>query len=549
MSIDKRGIMTRIKMLKLIIITLSTTLFLFGVDIQTELVTDRTKLAQTATGKLYFGEQLFQGHFTNKSQFRENPEYILKVGDIIHLNIWGAREYEGDATIDGKGNIFIPKLGVVHLAGVKNSDLQSTLEQSLQKTFSENVFVYANVRDYQQLSVYVSGSVKNVGLYDGVSNDSILQFLDKAGGIIKGEGSYRNIHVLRNNRVVKRLDLYSFLLDGYREAFQFRDGDIILVNPMRHYVEIEGDVNRPYIFELKHKRETVSKLIKYALPQPGVNRFTHIKRTGMKEVSQDYTLPEASRVSIKSGEKVIFTSSRHLQSFSIVIEGEHSGIKHLSVPKGTSLYSVLQELQYTPLSNIQSIQLFRRSIAQKQKALLDINLKDLESRIFTSGSATAEEATIRNKEAELVMQFIERAKSVEFNGQITLSAKEDLRNTLLEDGDKIYIPRNNNLVTIQGEVNIPNTLTFKQGKGLNYYVDACGGYTERADTDKILIIKSNGQVISHDSVSFSRNGGVEQGDSILVLGETDTKNLLLAKDLTQIIYQVAVGAAVVLKAF
>lgn len=530
-------------------ITLSTTLFLFGLEIQTDVVTDQTKLAQNVKGKPYFGEQLFKGHFTNKSQFRENPDYILKVGDIIHLNIWGAREYQGNTTIDGRGNIFIPQVGVVYLEGVKNSDLQVTLEKSLQKTFNDNVFVYANVMDYQALSVYVSGSVKNVGLYDGVSNDSVLQFLDKAGGIVAGEGSYRNIHILRNNKVVKKIDLYAFLLDGYREKFQFRDGDTILVNPMLHYIDVEGDVNRPYIFELQHKREKVSKLIKYALPQPGVNQFTHIKRIKMKEISNDYVLTQASSVSVKSGEKVIFTSNTHLNSFSVLVEGEHSGIKYISVPKGISLYSVLKGLKYTSLSEIQSIQLFRKSIAQKQKDLLETNLKDLESRLFTSGSSTAEEATIRNKEAELVMQFIERAKAVEFKGQVTLSAKEDLRHTLIEDGDKIYIPRKNNLVTIQGEVNIPNTLTYKSGETVEYYVDACGGYTERADTDKILLIKSNGQVKNYDSRGFVNKADVEPGDSILVLGKTDTKDLLLAKDLTQIIYQVAIGAAVVLKSF
>ncbi|MDD3591216.1 MAG: SLBB domain-containing protein [Sulfurovum sp.] len=515
----------------------------FGIEVEPEVIKDQSKLESANKHKVYFGEQLFKGHFTNKSQFRENPEYLLKVGDIIHINIWGAREFQGDVPIDGRGNIFIPKIGVIHLEGVKNGNLQSTLTTHLEKTFNDNVFIYANVRDYQQLSVYVSGSVKNVGLYDGVSNDSVLQFLDKAGGIVSGEGSYRNIHILRNNRLVKKIDLYAFLLDGYRESFPFRDGDTILVQPMKHYVEVEGDVSRPYIFELKEKNDTVNRLMKYTLPKPGVNRFTHIKRLGMREVSQDYTLDQAGEVKVKSGEKIIFTSNSHLQSFSIAIEGEHSGVKHISVPKGTSLYSLLKQVNYTPLSHIQSIQLYRESVAQRQKELLETNLKDLEAKVFTSGSSTPEEALIRNKEAELVMEFIKRAKQVEFKGQIILSAQEDLRNTLLEDGDRIYIPRKSNLVTVQGEVNIPNTLTYKSGESLRYYIDACGGYTERADSSEVLLIRSNGKVEKYSGAA------VQPGDSILVLGKTDTKNLLLAKDLTQIIYQVAVGAAVVLKSF
>jgi len=521
----------------------------FGVGVEPEVVQDTSRLDAAPKQKVYFGEQLFRGHFTNKSQFRENPEYRLKIGDIIHINIWGAREFQGDVPIDGRGNIFIPQIGVIPLEGVKNGDLQSTLTTHLKKTFNDNVFIYANVRDYQQLSVYVSGSVKNVGLYDGVSDDSVLQFLDKAGGILSGEGSYRDIHILRNNRLIKKIDLYAFLLDGHREHFSFKNGDTILVHPMKHYVEVEGDVSRPYIFELKDKQDSVSRLMKYALPKPGVNRFTHIQRIGMREISQDYTLDQAKEVTIKSGEKIIFTSNSHLQSFSVAIEGEHSGVKYLSVPKGTSLYSVLKQLNYTPLSNIQSIQLFRKSVAQRQKELLNANLKDLESKAFSTSSSTPEESLIRNKEAELIMEFIKRAKAVEFNGQIVLSAQEDLRNTLLEDGDKIYIPRKNNLVMVQGEVNIPNTLTYKSGKSLRYYIDTCGGHTERADTSRILLIRSNGAVEQHTLSSIGGNTQIKPGDAILVLGKADTKNLLLAKDITQIIYQVAVGAAVVLKSF
>ncbi len=515
---------------------------LYGIEVKADVDKEQSKLEHISKSKPYFGEQLFQGHFTNKSQFRENPDYILRIGDIIHIDIWGAREFQGDVTIDGRGNIFIPKIGVMPLEGVTNSALQSTLETYLQKRFSDNVFIYANVRDYQALSVYVSGSVKNVGLYDGVSNDSILQFIDKAGGIVSGEGSYRHIHILRNNRVIKKIDLYAFLLDGQQSNFRFRDKDTILINPIKSYVEVDGDVNRPFIFELKHKRDTVQRLIKYALPKAGVNHFTHIKRRGLKEVSSDHSLSQAGRVTVKSGEKVIFTSSSHLQSFSITIEGEHSGLNHISVPKGTSLYSTLRKLNYTPLSNIQSVQLYRNSVAKRQKELLDTNLKDLESRAFTTGSATPEEAAIRNQEAELIMQFIERAKNVVFKGQVIFTAAEDLRHTLIEDGDKIYIPRKSNLVTIQGEVNIPNALTYQSAKRLDYYINACGGYTERANTGNVLIIKSNGRVETNTA-------NVAPGDSILVLGKTDTKNLLLAKDLTQIIYQVAVGAAVVLGAF
>jgi len=518
---------------------------IFAIEVETTTIQEQSKLGSLSnTKKHYFGEELFQGNFTNKSQFRQNPSYLLKVGDTIHINIWGALEFQGDVPIDGKGNIFLPKIGVVALAGVTNEQLQPTLEEKIQKTFNENVHVYANVRAYQALSVYISGAVKKVGLYDGVANDSILQFLDKAGGIISGVGSYRNIDILRENQVVKHIDLYAFLLDGYRDRFHFQQGDTILVNPLKHYVQIDGDVARPYIFELKGKKERVSRLIKYALPYPNVNRFTHIKRQGMEEFSTEYKITQSKQVRVKSGEKIFFSANSHLESFSISVEGEHEGVRYVSVSKGTSLYTLLQKINFTDLSHIKSTQLFRKSVAKQQKSLLETNLKELESRVLISDSATPEEAAIRAKEKEGVLEFIKRAQNVQFKGQIILSSKEDLRNVLLEDGDRVYIPKRNNLVTIQGEVNIPTTLTYKTSKGLDYYIEACGGYTSRANSDEVLIVKSNGKV-----QQYNTHSDLEQGDSILVLGKTQTKNLILTKDITQIIYQVAVGAAVVLNAF
>ena len=289
--------------------------------------------------------------------------------------------------------------------------------------------------------------------------------------------------------------------------------------------------------------------MKYVLPKPGVNRFIHTTRKGSQEITHAYGINHANHIQLRRGDKVNFFSNQYVHSISVAIEGEHKGLHYVSVPKGTSVYDVLSKARFSPLSNIKSTQIFRASVAKVQKELLMTKLQDLEARALTTDSATAEEAAIRSKEANLIMKFITRAKRIQPKGQIVISQTEDLRKTILEDGDRIFIPRKTNVVVIQGEVNIPNALTFKPGENLSYYIDACGGYTDRANKSKILLVKANGKVIQHNGSFSFTSPTVEAGDSILVLGKTDTKNLLLAKDITQILYQVAVGAAVVLKAF
>jgi len=534
--------------MKKLIISILLSVSLFALSITPD--TNSSNESQfSSTVKTYFGEQLFQGNFKNNTQFHQDPNYLLKVGDTISIKIWGAYDFASDIPIDKKGNIFIPQVGTAQLLGLKSKELQPELSSAIKEVFNNNVQVYATVQGYQPLSIFVSGSVNKVGLYNGFSTDSVLQFIDKAGGIIRGEGSYRYISILRNKRTVKHIDLYDFLLHGHTSNFHFRNGDVILVKPVRSFIEVAGEVNRPYIFELSGKSASVRSVMKYVLPKPGVNRFIHTKRQGSKEMTTAYSISKASRVRLKRGDKVNFFSNQYVHSISVAIEGEHKGLRYVSVPKGTSLYDVLNKAKFSPLSNIKSIQVFRPSVKKVQKALLDTKLKDLEARALTTDSATPEEATIRSKEADLVMKFIARAKRIEPKGQIILSKTEDLRRTILEDGDHIFIPRKTNVVVVQGEVNIPNALTFRAGENLSYYVDACGGYTDRANKSKVLLVKANGRVIQHNGSFSFTSPNVEAGDSILILGKTDTKNLLLAKDITQILYQVAIGAAVVLKAF
>jgi len=499
--------------------------------------------------KVYFGEQLFNGNFKNNAQFKKNPNYQLKYGDIISLKIWGAYEFIGDIPLDSKGNIFIPQVGAINLLGLQSQALQVTLNNAIKKVFNDNVQLYATIKEHHPIFVFVSGSVNNIGLYDGFSEDSILQFLDKANGIIKGEGSYRQISVMRNNRVIKNFDLYNFLINGIKSSFKFKNGDVILVKPMKNFVEVSGAVTRPYIFEFYSKNNSVKNIIKYTLPKNNVNQFIHTYKNGKKEIKKTYQLSNAKNVFLNRGDKINFFSNQYQVSISISIEGEHKGARYVSILKGTSLYDILKNVQFSPLSNIKNIQFFRKSIAIIEKKLLDKKLQDLEERVLVNGSSTSEEAIIRSKEVTFVMKFIQKAKQIEPNGQLLLTEEEDLRRIILKENDRIFIPQKSNVVVTQGEINIPNASTFKKGENLNYYIESCGGFTSRANKEKILIIKANGKVISYKNSFFSSSIEIEAGDSILVLGKSDTKNLILAKDITQIIYQIAVGAAVILKAF
>ena len=518
----------------------------FSIEMEQAITNTKEQVTLQDSSKRFFGEDLFNGNFKQSHQFRYNPNYLINVGDIISVKLWGAFDFVGELPVDRQGNIFIPKIGVINLLGVPNKLIQAKILKAVKRVFKNNVYVYADVKQYQPISVFVSGAVKKVGLYSGLSTDSVLQFIDKAGGILPGQGSYRHIDVLRNHRVIKRIDLYQFLLNGRVDLFQFQNGDVILVRPMRFYIEVGGEVSRPYYFELVGRRTTVKDVMRYILPKVTANSFIITWWSKNQLLTKEYPISQANRVRVKNGMKIEFTSSHYAKNIRIKIEGEHKSLKELVIPNGTNLYDVLRRVQFTPRSDIRNIRLYRKSVARSQKQMIDTMLDDLEAKAYTVSPSTPDEAKIRSEEAKLISKFIERARKVEPKGQVILSPKDNLKKIVLEEGDTIYIPRRSNIVIVQGRVSIPSALNYKPGYLADDYIKACGGFAERANKDYILIIKASGRVIRYKPGSKDKNAKVSPGDSIMVLSSAGTKNVMLAKDLGQIIYQIAIATAAIL---
>ncbi|EAK1594373.1 polysaccharide export protein [Campylobacter coli] len=490
-----------------------------------------------------FGAELFNGNFKNYTQRVYNPDYKIAVGDQVSLKIWGAVEFEQILVVDSQGNIFIPKVGAVNLLGVKNSALVSVIKAQVNKIYKNNVFVYADMNAYQNVSVFVTGSVNAPGLYQGLSSDSVIQYLDKAGGINLEYGSFRDIQILRNNTVIKKIDLYDFLLKGQMDLFPFRSGDVVLVGNVQSYVFANGDVQKPFRFELANDIKTLADLARVSGARPIVTNAV-LRSYGNDhrlEVSA-YNKMQFSKVLLKTGDEVQFNPEYISQNISITVNGEHSGLKTLIVRKGTTLEDVSRLIVANGQSDMNALQVFRKSVAKTQKDLINAQLKELETLALTSPSVTSQGAAIKAEQAKLILEFIQRAREVEPRGQIVIDKPKSYGSVLLEEGDIINVPSKNNLVIVQGEVTLPGAFVYNKGENLKYYINLAGGYGERADTSKVLVIRNNGK-----AQKYSGSIDMMPGDSVLVLPKVDSENLQIFSMLTQILYQIAVATNVVLK--
>ena len=495
-------------------------------------------LVSTPAPSRVFGANIFSGAFSQQQFSGFNPDYQIAIGDRITLRMWGAFNHEFVHTVDAQGNIFIPNVGPVNVLGVRNGDLNDQVSQRIKQVYRKNVGVYATLEAAQPVKVYVTGFVKQPGLYGGLSSDSVLYYLDKAGGIDLDRGSFLDVSVLRADKVRARFNLYQFLLAGRIETLQLNDGDTIIVGPRKHTVLVNGEATNPYQFEFSEPRVSAARIIQLAKPKANATHLSIIRKQGYERRSEYHPIDNAEGVMVEDGDEINITADKYPGTILVRVEGAHLGEHSLILPYGAKLSEALARLKPAPQANLRALQLTRKSVTARQKEMLETSLKGLEAYVLTARSATAEEAVLRSKEADMVLQFIERARNVEPKGQILLAGKQGAHETLLEDGDTLYIPETSSLVMVHGEVLFPNAIVYDSRSSIEDYIQQAGGYTQNADNSRLIVMHQDG--------SFgSAVEKVGPGDEIMVLPKVDTKNIEVTRGISQIIYQIAVAAKIV----
>lgn len=498
-----------------------------------------------------FGAQLFTGAFASGGATQFNPDYLIATGDTLQVRLWGAFTFDAPLTVDPQGNIFLPHVGPVQVRGVPNAQLQSRVEAAVRRTFRANVNSYASLAAAQPVRVFVGGNVTRPGLYGGTSMDSLLHYLDQAGGIDTERGSFLAVQVKRGNTVRATFNLYDFLLKGSMPLLQLADGDVIFVPQRQGTVKVMGLVENAKRFEFATNEAgarpfTVNSLAQIAKPLAQATHVRVVRNTGTVKNTEYYPLAEASAVTLQNGDELDFTADKKPGTIAVRVEGEHTSPQEYVLPYGTRLGALLQQIQLSPNAEAQSVQLFRQSVKTRQKEMLATSLRSLEAALLTARSGSTDEARLRKEEADLTLQWVDRAKQIEPLGQVVVAQATQRDDLLLENGDLLRIPRTDGLVLVSGEVLFPNAVAHQTSLALGDYINRAGGFTQTADNARVVIARRDGSFDQVDAgSSASTNATVRPGDQVLVLPKVDEKKRQFWKDMTQIIYQIAVGAKVV----
>ena len=230
------------------------------------------KRVSNVLDKKIFGASLFQN---DKLSFEPNmriatpKNYSLGPDDELDIHIFGDVLDNFKVTVSPEGTVKILNLSPIYVNGLSMDAASDRIISRLRQLYqglnkpgsgSSAQVTLAGVRS---IKVTLTGEVNFPGSYTVSSLATAFNALYLAGGPNRN-GSFRNIRIIRNNKVIRTLDLYDFLLRAdQKDNIHLNDQDIIRVGDYENRVELIGEVKRPYIYEMV-KGESFKDLLRYA---------------------------------------------------------------------------------------------------------------------------------------------------------------------------------------------------------------------------------------------------------------------------------------------
>ena len=188
------------------------------------------------------------------------PDYVIGPGDELRIRVWGQVNFQANVRVERSGEIFLPQIGAVHVAGMPFSDLDGHLRGAIGRVY-HNFDLTADVGQIRAIQVYVSGEARRPGVYTVSSLSTLVDALFASGGPSL-QGSMRHIEVRRSNATITSFDLYNLLLNGDKSKdVHLESGDVIFIPPVGAQAAVTGSVRTPAIYELVRRAESLKGLL------------------------------------------------------------------------------------------------------------------------------------------------------------------------------------------------------------------------------------------------------------------------------------------------
>lgn len=369
----------------------------------------------------------------------------------------------------------------------------------------DSVAVDTMLNRYRNM-VEIRGAIFRPGMYEVGSNiKTVKQLIEYADGLTEDALTTRAImHRMREDRAqeVVRLDIDG-IMSGRTADVVLQNEDVIMIPSLEEArkektLTVHGEVRHPGVFRFAHGT-TIEDIILQAgglkdgastakvdvarrvNDQEALERSNQRAKTYTFSLKNGYIIEESEGFVLEPYDEVYVRRSpgfEHLANVQVDGEVMFAGTYTLS-SQNERLSSVIEKAGgVTRFGHAHGARLMRRITPEERQML-----NHIKQQADTAYSTNLEKMLI---EGEYYYVGIDLKKAIENPGS-------DM-DVVLEEGDKIIVPRYENTVTVNGEVMLPTATAYIAGKGVKYYISKAGGYGLNAKRSRAYIVYQNGQV-------------------------------------------------------
>ena len=428
--------------------------------LQTKETSKKKEIAVSEKTKKIFGYKLFN---SDKLTFEPDvnipipANYTLGIGDQLTINVWGASQQKYQLTIDKSGTINIPDVGPVNLRGVSFEAGKSLIKSRLMEIYNgmagqfPNTWAEVTLGGGRSIKISVIGEINAPGTYTLPATATAFNALYLSGGPNEN-GSFREIRLIRDGATIKTIDVYDFLINADPTAnVQLREQDILFVPNYKTRVEIQGEVKRAGIFEIKTD-EKLSDLIRFAgdfSEKAYSGSLTVIRNNEKEREVRDVANANFGKFALQNGDFVNVADTLERFSNRVAITG-----------------AVFHPGNYELTPGMRLSDLIKKADGLKEDAFMNRGL------------------VTRMKEDHSL-------ENISFDVKLVLDGKDDI---ILHMEDQVVIQsifdlRMARTVNIDGEVIKPASFAYQDNMTLSDLIFKAGGFSENADLSVVEVIR------------------------------------------------------------
>ena len=388
--------------------------------------------------------------------------------------------------------------------------LDAIEQQSFMVTDGDSISVDSIMATFANM-VEVKGAVYRPGQFQMNGRVTTVKQLIECAGGLKDE-AFLNRAILNRRNPNHTMDNLAFnlgeLMAGNIEDISLQKNDVLLISSIFDLQEVQtitiyGEVAFPGVYEFSENMSIEDFIFKAG----GLNDAASTARVDVSRrvknsnaITTSDTITQTFSFSLEEGLVVGSNTSFVLNPFDEVYVRKSPGyyVQENVVLEGEVLfpgtYALTQKNQclseiiksaggLTPQAYPEGARLLR-SMSEEERQRLEY---EIEAELETAKTAQ-DSARIRNT------MLNKMTYSVGIELHKALAKPGETADITLRKGDRLIIPQFTNTVKMSGEIMYANTVAFKQGKRLNYYLDQAGGYSDKAYKSKVYIVYMNGTV-------------------------------------------------------